>query len=282
MELKRSFIFHGNASAFGGRLIHPVDIVLENSCASSLAVVGGRWVSRLGPQRFGDEVSFESASTFAEGLYDDARQYEALTFQRVPADVLTTTTRVNAEVRGLSVGLKPKLTVARVHAAFNSTSPAGGGETPAWPTDDSTIENLAIDGYRLIVELNLPLFQRYNTRSKLLAAADDPEFVREYGDCFFMRSPFEGRTIPPTGRLIGCEYIHATIVRAIRWDGPPFPGAQIDQNLVVVPNFGRIFIGELLITAGSKRLTMLRLELGSPQGGAIACASIENNGGWSP
>ena len=71
-------------------------------------------------------------------------------------------------------------------------------------------------------------------------------------------------------------------MRAIRWEGAPFPGAQIDQNLVVVPNFGRIFIGELLITAGSKRLTMLRLELGSPVGGCIACADIEDNGGWSP
>jgi hypothetical protein len=282
MELKRRFIFYGNASAFGGRLIRPVDIVLENSCASSLTVVGGRSVSRVGPQRFGDEVSLESASTFAEGLFDDAKLYEELTFQRGYEDALTTTTRVNAEVLGLSVGLRPRLTAARVRAAGEARSPAGSGETPVWPTDDSTIEGLAIDGHRLIVDLDLPLFQRYTTRSKLLAAADDPEFVREHGDCLFMRSAFEGRTIPPTGRLIGCEYIHATIVRTIRWDGPPFPGAQIDQNLVVVPDFGRIFIGELLITASTKRLTMLRLDLGSPAGGSAAFSEIDINGAWSP
>jgi hypothetical protein len=31
----------------------------------------------------------------------------------------------------------------------------------------------------------------------------------------------------------------------------------------------------------SRRLTMLRLELGSPVGGAVACAEVETNGIWS-
>jgi hypothetical protein len=280
MELKRRFIFHGNAAAFGGRLIRPVDIVLENSCAASLTVAGGRSRSQVGAQRFGDEVRFESASAFTEGLFDDPKAYEELSFQRGREDLLTTSTRVEAEVRSLVVGLKPQLTVARVHAALRSTSPAGSGETPVWPTEESAVEGLAIDGHKLIVELNTPMFQRYNTRSKLLAAADDPQFAREYGDCLFMRAAFEGRAVPPAGRVIGCEYLHATIVKSIRWDGTPFPGSQIDLNLVIVPNFGRIFFGELLMTANSKRLTMMRMELGSPDGGFVACAEVEDNGTW--
>src|SRR6476646_4448144 len=103
MDLTRHFVFRGNAAAFNGRLIRPVDIVLENSAAASLPVVGGRSQNRVGAQRFGDEVRFESAFAFAEGLFDDAKQYEELTYQRGREELLTTTTRVAAEVRGVAV-----------------------------------------------------------------------------------------------------------------------------------------------------------------------------------
>jgi hypothetical protein len=105
---------------------------------------------------------------------------------------------------------------------------------------------------------------------------------RELAYCLYMHAEYEGRHVPPAGRVVGCEYLHATIVKEIRWDGAPFPGARIDHNLVVVPIFGRIYFGELLITASSKRLTMVRMDLGSPAGGSALCASVEDNGGWSP
>jgi hypothetical protein len=195
---------------------------------------------------------------------------------------LTTTTRVAAEVRGVAVGLTPQLTAARVYAEMHSKSPGGSGETPIGVGPGTTIEGLAIDGHRLVVEFNTQVFERYNTRAKLLAAADDPHFVKEFGDQLHMHAGFEGRAVPPGGLIVGCEYVHATIVRRVRWDGDPFPGSQIDQNLVVVPGVGRLYFGELLITATSRRLTMIRMELGSPAGGFVACATIENDGGWSP
>ncbi|MGE5243765.1 MAG: hypothetical protein ACM3SQ_06030 [Betaproteobacteria bacterium] len=281
MELKRRFVFRGNAAAFNGRLIRPKDIVLENSCASSLPVVGGRSRSRCGPQQFGDEIRFESASTLAEGLFDDPRGFEELTHQRGREEMLATSTNVAAEVRGLAVGLKPQLTAARIAAAMRSHSPRGSGETPVVVGRESAVEDLAIDGHKLIVELETELFERYDTRSKLLAAADDPRFVEQFGAALFMQAGFEGRAVPPGGRIIRSEYVHATIVRSVRWDGDPFPGSRIDHNLVIVPNLGRLYFGELLITASSKRLTMLRMELGSPAGGTVACADIENDGGWS-
>ncbi len=281
MEITRRFLFRGNAAAFNGRLVRPTDIVLENSCASSLPVVGGRSVSRVGPHKFGDEISFESASTLAEGLFDDAKQYQKLTYGHVREETLTTTTRVSAEVHGLVVGIKPKLTAARIVAAMQSTSPRGSGETPVGVGQETTIEGMAIDGRKLIVELNTEIFRRYNTRSKLLAAADEPQFVDEHGDHLHMQAEVTGSVIPPGGRIIGGDYLHATIVRRVRWDGEPYPDSRIDHNLVIIPNLGRIYLGELQISAKSKRLTMVRLELGSPAGGSVACAGVEDDGGWS-
>jgi hypothetical protein len=97
-----------------------------------------------------------------------------------------------------------------------------------------------------------------------------------------MKASFGGTPAPPQGRLLhSCGTTYATIVKSIRWGGEPYPGATIDHNSVTVPNFGIMFFGELVVTDISRRLTMLRLELGSPVGGDVAAAEVESNGTWS-
>ena len=282
MDLRRRFVFRGNAAAIGGRLVRPVDLMIESSVASSLTVVGGRSRAQARDIRFGDLISFSTASTLAEGVFDDLKQQIELTHHRVAEDSLKTSTRVNADVAGLNVGKTPKLTVKHLHASLTAKSPAGSGEPAIAPGSDTTIDGAAVDGHGLVVELAIPLFQKYDTRAKLLTAADDPTFVRESGDYLFMKSPVGGKPAPPTGRLLHASgTTYATIVKSIKWAGEPYPGATIDHHVVTVPNFGKIFFGELLITDLSRRLTMLRLELGSPDGGAVAAAEVESNGTWS-
>jgi hypothetical protein len=282
MEPRRRFIFRGNAAAIGGRIVRPKDLMIESGVASSLTVVGGRSRAQATQSRFGEWISFSSASTLAEGVFDDLKQQIAMSHGRVAEDSLTTSTRANADVTGLSVGDKPKLIIKHLHAALTAASPAGSGEPPIGVGRDTAIEGVAIGGHGLIVTLAVPLFQRYDTRSKLLTAADDPQFVRKSGGHLFMKSAARGKAAPTPPRLLqpyGTTY--ATIVSSIKWAGEPYPGAKIEQHMVTVPDFGKIFFGELLITDLSRRLTMLRLELGSPIGGAIACAEVENNGSWS-
>jgi hypothetical protein len=300
MEMRRRFVFRGNAAAIGGRILWPKDLIIESSVASSLTVVGGRSRAQAAESRFGDFVSFASASTNAEGVFDNPKQLTEVTRQRAAEDSLTTSTRVGADVFGLSVGDKPKLTVKRVHGVLTAKSPGVSGEPPIGVHSDTVIEGAAIDRYGLIVTLGIALFQRYDTLSKLLTAADDPQFVRRSGGHLLMtsaepgksavagksagrgKSAVRGTSVPTPSRPIysnGTTY--ATIVRSIKWAADPYPGATIEQNVVTVPDFGKIFFGELLITGLSRRLTMLRIELGSPDGGVIACAEVENNGSWS-
>ena len=52
--------------------------------------------------------------------------------------------------------------------------------------------------------------------------------------------------------------------------------------MVVLPTFGRVFFGELLISEFSRRLTMVRMALGSDAGGSASAGDVETNGGWSP
>jgi len=280
MESRRRFIFRGNAATISGRIVRPTDVVIESPASSSLTVAGGRSVARSGAQTFGDFVRLGSASTSAEGLFDDLKGEIELTYARVSEDTLRTTTRVVSEVLDLAVGKKPQVTVKRLRAALASRSPDGSNETPSSVSQDTTIDGVAIGGYALIVELDTAVFDRYDTRSKLLAAADDPKFVRKSGHCLFMKK--EKDASPAALRVVqGGGTTYATIVKSIRWAKGAYPGARIDGNLVVVPDFGSIFFGELLIGESSRRLTMLRFELGSPTGGFFACGEVDSNGTWS-
>jgi hypothetical protein len=291
MELRRRFVFRGNAAAIGGRIVRPADTILDSVVASSLTVAGGRSRARAGPARFGDFVSFASAATSAEGLFDSLQGHIDRTFGKIPEDYLTMTTRVSADVTVLSIGSdKPKLTIKHLHAAMTSKSPAGSGETSVAPGNDTVIEGVSIDGHVLTIELALPVFQQHDTMSKLLAAADNPQFVKESGDLLYMTPttaaapPTTPGTVPPPppSRLQYCSgTIYATIVKSIKWAGEPINGSVIDQNSVFIPDLGKLFFGELLITSESRRLTMLRAELGSPIGGDVACAEVDPDGTWS-
>ncbi len=56
------------------------------------------------------------------------------------------------------------------------------------------------------------------------------------------------------------------------------PGVQRHGNVLVVPQFGRIFLAEFLIKKHSRSLIMLRIELGSPVEGQILASGVEGNG----
>jgi hypothetical protein len=246
-----------------------------------LTVVGGRSRAQAGATRFGQFVSFGAAGTTADGLFDDLNRQIDLTFGRVEESALSMTTRVAAEVTALSVGDKPKLTVKRVRAAMTGRSPAGSGEPPIAVGNDTVIEGAAIDQFGLVITLAPAVFQTLDTLSKVSTAADDPQFVRESGDHFFLKPPAAGAPAPPTRLTTSRGTTYATVVKSIKWAASPFPGATIDQHVVTIPELGKIFFGELLITGLSRRLTMIRLELGSPIGGYIACTEVETNGVWS-
>jgi hypothetical protein len=97
-----------------------------------------------------------------------------------------------------------------------------------------------------------------------------------------MRSGVDHRQTPPYGSLVRSHnLIHSTLVNKLRWKGKAFPGALIDHHSVKIPRFGRIYFGELLLADRSRRLTMMRVKLGSPIGGQIVMADADPNGGWS-
>jgi hypothetical protein len=294
MNLTRRFIFNGHASAISGRIVRAGEgkqaRLLKDGFidvpASALGPVGGRSTAIVAGGQIAGFLQFGGGSTSAEGVFDDLKAQFALTEGQGQEERLTTTTTVRAELRELAIGLRPQLTIERARASLVSTSPWGSAETPVRIGEDTTIEGVSIDGrFKLRIDLNLAPFRQHDTLSKLLAAADDPAFVRRHGQTLFMRTVFEGRQPPPpAGRLIrsyGGELIHGTIVKTIRWVGKPFPGARIDGNTLTIPDIGTLFFGEIMIERGRRRLTMVRGALGSPIGGSMCAGDVQDNGSWS-
>jgi hypothetical protein len=268
------FIFRGNAVGAAGHIHKPNDLIIPIQGASSLPVIGGYSRSSVGAVRFSEVLSLESARTEATGdLSEQEKAYKTL---------------ANSVVKGVNV--TGRLTADALQATLTSTHPVAGGEPSIVPTG-TQIVNLRLDGYPVIVTLDLDMFTRYGTRESLSRAyANDDAFYKKYGHLF--KSPEDGpnkgtkRTIPESG-----GYIVTTIVTQMKTSHPK---AVVKGNTITLNGFGIIYLGELLITGNSRRLTLLRVKLGSPVSagaqaaaaaqaqaadGEIACAEIECNGG---
>ena len=276
-------MFRGNAAAFGGRFVRPDDVTLDTPAASSLPIVGGRSASAIeGPEakrfseRFKGHLSFAAASTVAEGSFDDRNQAIELTHGRVREEELTISTRVRAEIKGLTVGHEQRLIVGRMIAELRSTNPRDGGEPPI-SISDVAIDELTIDGFRLKVFLDSAVFNDLDTQAKLLRSAAKGDFGRKFGNQVFYRPRPASRTAPRRG------HIHGTLVTKLQWDGEANPRATlIGNHVVVVKDFGKIFLGEILVDDGARRVSLLRLELGSNGGGMAGGPDVDINGTYSP
>jgi hypothetical protein len=282
MDLTRRFVFRAHASAIAGQIYRPRTIIIEPKGASALGVSGGRSQAQLEGQSFGDIVRFGSATTLTEGIFDDERLARDVTNHKGRQESLNSTTTATAEVRELLVGQKPLFTAKRIRGTLVSRKPDQSGEPSIGPGTDTTIQGVDIGGHVLEIKLNAKLFQKYDTRSKLLAAADDPKFVKSFGVHLVPNATVEGQPLPRAGLVSRYGVIYTTIVEEIRWKAKPFPGAKIDGHSVIVPDFGQIFFGELYIASSERRMTMVRFELGSPIGGYSDGVDVGSNGSFYP
>jgi hypothetical protein len=281
MNLTRRFVFRGNAAALAGQIYRPRTIIVDVEGASSLGVSGGRSQAQIKGASFGDIIKFGSAMTFAEGLFDDEKTARAVTDHKGRQEDLSSTTTVTSELRELAVGQDPVFSAKRIRGTLVSRKPDHSGEPSISPSKDTTIQGVDIGGRVLDVKLNTSLFQKYDTRSKLVAAVDDPKFVRAYGQHMVTSATIEGQPRRP-GLISRNGTVYATIVEKIAWKGKPYPGATIDGHTVTVPEFGTIYFGELLIMSAERRLTMVRFELGSPIGGYADAGDMSSNGSFFP
>jgi hypothetical protein len=282
MADNRRFKFHGHAAALSGRIVRVgegtkakfVKNAFIDLPAAALPATGGRSSAKLSSKHFTDPVvksfvRFQNATVSSEGVFEDARGHFEATQGKRASNTLTPMTKVSADVRGLDIGLKGyvRMTIKRVRGGFTSKKSMEARESGIQLTQETGFDGNSVTfvdekgkPYVLTVGIAKEVFNTRDTFSALTAAPA----------AAFARSD-DGAA-------------HGTVVKPLKWKGREFPGSAFDperSNSVSIPGFGRVFFGEITITPQSRRLTMVRLDLGSPIGGDCACADFMDNGGVS-
>lgn len=251
--MPRQFLYNGYAMGFSGRIKAPFDEVIESKASSSLGVTGGYASARIDNFRHRELISFASAHTQASGILS----------QKAPAEQNPAyfETFVSGVIEGLNIldTVKVDYMVGRLmskHPVEPPTADPKNPDVPA-PPDEPTITpvgtqfgKIVVAGFELTPVIDVDFFNTVCTYSRLCESIPRNADLRA---CFNVGEDLP--VPPPRGMLAG------SIVREVRGGGP---GLTIEKNTVRVPGFGMLHFGEFVIEQYSRRLSMMRAELGCP------------------
>ena len=253
-DVRKTFYYQTDANPLGGFIEKPFEKNIPSHASSSLPNCGGYVESRGEELNFEDIVSVSAAYTRVSG-----REVQ----RNGPWSILTTSV-----VEGLNI--LEVVTAERVVAQISATYHPNR-RYPKVVLTGSYIQGLRIGGYDASPVLN----------SRLLNIGSDADAAEEG----ITWPVFQETGRAQAGKLV--EYAGQTGGEADRWIAERFgwmnseePGEDglvlcslvdsVEQKIpgrsfghcIIIPDFGRIFLEELLVTRSSVQLSMIRAELG--------------------
>lgn len=245
------FMFAGHATGASARFhrldeLQNLDHVVPTLGASVVPVSGGRTESNVeSAYRYDVNAPRNRCLLGVQRVYTLAEGRDA-------GGIIET--EVSAEVYGLEVVEKLRCDFIRMHMLASRTT----AELPAISTKGNRIEGLRLGNVEAIVTLDEEPLGNSSTADQFAAWHNSaPRVLDRFG-----------------------EYWRGTIVREIRLVGSEIDkqGMSVDGNMIVWNGFGRIILGEIHVKAHERRLTLVRLEMGSDAGGTATTADGQTNG----
>ena len=258
-----SYIYRGDAFGVSARFEHPDKVLVPTQAQAILAATGGEASSVVRDFNFQDRVMFSEATARAVGTSHDDTYYTDVTatirdfrFMQVHADFIN-------------------MHIASVHRRSGRT-PVAIDEGDVTFTG-STISGLIVAGNKIEIEWDETL-SKYPTFERLHAAL--PKRGVTYG-CGTTKHHLKHDTIASI--VGGVKQLSDSEKKALRKDPTAnLTGVRFYRNVVLVPDFGKIFIGEVLIERAIRRINMLRIELGCGTGGGGTAGGGTGNGADIP
>lgn len=269
---ERQFYFHADASPVGGHITHPFEKIITTQASSSLAEAGGHTSGVHESYRLDPIVSAQKAYSNITGAKHNTT-----------GNWNTLTTSVVENLNVLEV-----VTADRIVARMAVEHPAKG-YTPRISFVGVQFNNLRVNGHAVHPKLDLSLLGSEHDKfpekphmkdekfikkvaahgRRITGAKDAPEWAKtRYG---WIGKPAEHEK---RGHVL------SSVVEEIVIEDPQ--GVTTCGHMIVVPDFGTIFLGELTVDQGSFRLTMMRMELGCPAQGKLSFATAASNGRTVP
>ena len=263
----RVFYYHADASPIGGRFTLPIEQVVPSHGSSSLGQAGGYAASSVSSYRLGSLVSFKHAYSEIRGEKDRTSG--------------SWTTRVTSIVEGLNV--LDTVMADHVVATLVVEHPSNGGH-PRVSFAGSRFENLCIKGVKVTPVLNKSLISPHQEgQFPAMAVADDGNFTsraigqiqkvtKAKGAPNWLQERYAWVQSNQTLKQKGC--VLCSLVDEVQGAKP---GSSFG-HVVQVPDFGNIFLSELVTDRHAFRLTMIRMEMGCDNEGDISIGTGDSNG----
>ena len=281
IEGHKRYHYHADAYVFSGELTRPVAHLIEAQAATSLPTTGGIGHSRIENFRYHDIVSFTAGYSHVSGSV------------KVEGKKRTHNTHATAVVERLNIldVVTADRIVVRLSSSYVFDTETNRGE----PDRESRIvivgtkfENLRVAGCPIEVELHHELALQLPTFADVRNAYD--------GNPLFQALAKQPREKPGPDGVVHCSLVkHIWLANrgALLHDlaGPQNPqedgvalkqkkchGVERRGNMLKVEEFGTIHLAEILFEHGRKTVTMLRIDLGSPNGGSFSGPGGGTNG----
>jgi hypothetical protein len=253
---ERKHTFHADASAFGGHIELPFEQVIAAQAPLTLSPDGGYGTARADNFRVEGIFSFRSAYTQVSGIISRKRP--------------GWTTLATSVIEGLNIA--EILTADRVVAQIITEHPAEMGKyAPMVNFVGTRFDNLRVGSCQIEVDLNLDL-----CKPEKQDKHGYPEKPTMEDSGFNQRIKAVGYN-PAGGEKaqVLCSLFEKATIKG------KLPGT-LQGNVLAIPGFGKATLAELIVDANSYRLSMLRLQLGSPTTGNISAGNVIGNGTSAP
>jgi hypothetical protein len=262
----RFFYFEASANALGGSLQTPHKKVVPSQASSSLPAVGGHATARTEAFNCDEIVSCRTAYTRVSGTQVEKDGSWA--------------TLVTSVVEGLNI--LDAVKAERIVGQISIEHPADGG-SPTFSLAGTHFDGLRLGGRDVNVPLHptllgvnsgegitWPTFQQTGCDQavKMIQKAKSGKNAQ------WVLDRFNWMTAKPKGDA-------AVLCSLVDEITEPVPG-RIFGHVLELPHFGKILLGELLVSSTSIQLAMIRAELGCANAGNVGVAMARGSGGTYP
>jgi len=280
------YLYHADALALGGAFTRPVQKDIPSQAACSLPTVGGTATCQLGKTDIEGMISFDSAQSRVTGSLDGT---SCVTSSSVIIENLNILNVVIADqVIARITARHPPKTDEQIKKCVTTE--------PEIITTGCHFEGLRISGQTVQLEMDHDLFYQLPTYGR---------WQDEWKAKKAMRKRIEGSLMGSTLPALAPKQTEAPHLQHIR-SGHKFqvsaaglqptvissfvknsgkstmPGISAPGPIIIVPHFGTIYLGEVIVSFGQRRVHMMRLELGSPDEGSVTVGTTTSNGTLFP
>jgi hypothetical protein len=234
------FHFHAEGHAFSGEFRHPLWSLIHAQASASLPTIGGHATAQVENFHFQDFASFRLAHTHIAGK---RRRDE------------TFVTHASTTIHDLNI--LGRITAARIVCRLTSIHKPDEHESHI-VAEDSRFEGLKIDGKDVNVVLRHDLLVKCKTYDDLARSiASDPKSGRI-------------AAIHKDRKVAICSLVEKIETK--------LPGVDAKRHVIEIKGFGKLFLAEIFTDPGTRTLTMLRVELGSPHVADLTVAEARTQG----